>query len=153
MLEEGWREPAAADPMARMSVADAMSRELVTVTADTKLVDVAKVAQRHRLYPVVDKDGALLGLLPGARIAAAIREGRTEELVANAIEAAKLVVAPSDQILDVMRKMRDAGVDRAPVVEDRRVVGFLSPSDMIRVRLRSAGEDDTMERHFDRLIG
>ncbi|HET7706940.1 MAG TPA: chloride channel protein [Thermoanaerobaculia bacterium] len=153
MLEEGWREPAAADPMARMSVADAMSRELVTVTADTKLVDVANVAHRHRLYPVVDQEGALLGLLPGSRIAAAIRDGRTEDAVANAMEAAKLVIAPSDQILDVMRRMRETGVDRAPVVENHRVVGFLSPSDMIRVRLRSAGEDDTMERHFDRLIG
>ena len=153
MLEEGWREPAATDPLARTSVADAMSRELVTVTADTKLVDVAKVAERHSLYPVVDQEGALLGLLAGSSIAAAIRDGRTEELVASAIEAAKLVVAPSELLLDVIRKMRDAGVDRAPVVEGRRVIGFLSPSDMIRVRLRSTGEDDTMERHFDRLIG
>jgi CBS domain-containing protein len=50
--------------------------------------------------------------------------------------------------------MRETGVDRCPVVDaEKRVVGFLSPSDMIRLRLRSAGEDDTIDRHFERLIG
>ena len=155
MLEEGWREPAAADPMARMTVAEAMSTEVTMVTAEMKLVDVARdVSKRHRQYPVVDRDGALLGLLPGTAIAAAIRESRPEETVGTSIEAVKLVVSPKDEILDVMRRMRAAGVDRAPVVdEDKRVVGFLSPSDMIRVRIRTAGDDDTMDRHFDRLIG
>lgn len=153
MIEEGWRGPAAADPMARMVVADVMSRKIVAVSADTRLVDVARAAARHSLYPVVDRDGALLGLLRGSKIAEAIREGRTEDMVGSAVEAAKLVVAPSENMLDVMRKMREAGVDRCPVVEDHRVTGFLSPSDMIGVRLRTAGEDDTMERHFDRLIG
>jgi chloride channel protein, CIC family len=155
MLEEGWREPAAADPMARMSVADAMSRDVTLVTAEMKLIDVARdMSKRHRQYPVVDHHGALLGLLPGTAIAAAIRESRTAETVAGSIEAAKLVVSPDDELLDVMRRMRSAGVDRAPVVDkDKHVVGFLSPSDMIRVRIRTAGDDDTMDRHFDRLIG
>ncbi|HUP48027.1 MAG TPA: chloride channel protein [Thermoanaerobaculia bacterium] len=155
MIEEGWREPAAADPMARMTVAEAMSREIVILQPEMTLIDVARtVKERHRQYPVVDKDGGLLGLLPGAAIAGAIREGRTEDTVAGAVEAAKLVVSPSDEILDVMRKMREAGVDRCPVVdEQKKVIGFLSPSDMIRVRLKTAGDDDTLDRHFDRLIG
>ena len=154
MIEEGWREPAASDPLARMIVADAMSKEIVAVNPEMMLVDVANLAARHSQYPVVDKDGGLLGLLRGSAIASAVREGRTEESVAGSVEAAKLSVSPSDGILDVMRKMREAGVDRCPVVdENKKVVGFISPSDMIRVRLRTAGEDDTMDRHFDRLIG
>lgn len=154
MIEEGWREPAAADPLARMIVADAMSKEIVSVNPEMKLVDVAKIPQRHSQYPVVDKDGGLLGLLRGSAIAGAIRESRVEETVAGSVEAAKLTVSPSEGILDVMRKMREAGVDRCPVVDEKKkVIGFISPSDMIRVRLRTAGEDDTMERHFDRLIG
>lgn len=154
MIEEGWREPAAADPLARMIVADAMSKEIVSVNPEMKLVDVAKIPQRHSQYPVVDKDGGLLGLLCGSAIAGAIRESRVEETVAGSVEAAKLTVSPSEGILDVMRKMREAGVDRCPVVDEKKkVIGFISPSDMIRVRLRTAGEDDTMERHFDRLIG
>ena len=155
MLEEGWREPAAADPMARMVVADAMSREVVTLNPETLLVDVAaSSAERHSQYPVVDKNGALLGLLRGTAIAKAVREERREDTVAGSVEAAKLVATPKEEILEVMRRMRDAGVDRCPVVDDeKRVVGFLSPSDIIRVRLRTASEDDTMDRHFDRLIG
>ena len=155
MLEEGWREPAAADPMARMTVSEAMSSEVTMVTAEMKLVDVARdVSKRHRQYPVVDHEGALLGLLPGTAIAAAIRESRTEDTVASSIEAVKLVVSPKEEILDVMRRMRAAGVDRATVVDEHKhVVGFLSPSDMIRVRIKTAGDDDTMDRHFDRLIG
>ena len=155
MLEEGWREPAAADPMARMTVAEAMSREVVSIPPEMTLVDVARtVPQRHRQYPVVDKDGRLLGLLQGASIAAAIREAKNDDTVAGAVEAAKLVVSPSDEILDVMRKMREAGVDRCPVLdEEKHVVGFLSPSDIISVRLKTSAEDDTLDRHFDRLIG
>ncbi|HUP44719.1 MAG TPA: chloride channel protein [Thermoanaerobaculia bacterium] len=155
MTEEGWREPAAADPLARMVVADAMSKDIVHVTPEMKLLEVARdVTQRHRQYPVVDKDGGLLGLLPGAAIARAVRESLTEDSVAGSVEAAKLVVSPSDVITDVIRKMRDTGVDRCPVVDEKkRVVGFISPSDIIRVRLRPGSEDDTMDRHFDRLIG
>ncbi|HEX6177117.1 MAG TPA: chloride channel protein, partial [Thermoanaerobaculia bacterium] len=155
MAEEGWRGSPTGDPLARALVSDAMSREVVTVSPDARLIDIAaNVSQRHNQYPVVDRDGRLLGLLSGKSIAEAVRGSDPEKTVASVVEAAKLVVRPEDSIPEVIRRMHAAGIDRCPVIdEEKRVVGFISPSDMIGVRLRSSSEDDTIDRHFDRLIG
>jgi CBS-domain-containing membrane protein len=41
-------------------------------------------------------------------------------------------------MLDLIRRMAHAGIDRCPVVdEEGRVAGFLSPNDIVRTRLRS----------------
>jgi CIC family chloride channel protein len=154
MIEEGWRSVPSSDPLGRAVVSDAMSRDLITLAADVPLSEAVAIKARHSQYPVVDSEGRLLGLLKGTAIAESVRGERAGQTVGSALEAARLVVSPDDSLLDVIRRMRETGVDRCPVVDaEKRVVGFLSPSDMIRLRLRSAGEDDTIDRHFERLIG
>ena len=57
----------------------------------------------------------------------------------SVLEEARLVAAAGDRVVDVLQQMQVRGVDRCPVVEthaSQRLVGFLSPSDILRVRLR-----------------
>jgi chloride channel protein, CIC family len=149
MREEGWEEARSSDPLHGVTVGDAMSAELVTVKPDERLLDIARaVTVRHRTYPVVDEAGRLLGLLHGDAIAGAVRESR-DDRARDRMSPPALVLKPEARLLDVMERMRQAGVTRCPVVNDeQQIVGFLSPSDILRVRLRSAGEDDTLDRHF-----
>lgn len=149
MREEGWEELRTTDPLSGVAVREAMSTQLVTVRPDDRLADLAgAVTERHRTYPVVDEDGRLLGLLHGDAIAQAVRDA-TDDRARDRMKPAALVLRPDARLLDVMHRMRDAGVTRCPVVnEEKQIVGFLSPSDILRVRLRSAGEDDTLDRHF-----
>jgi CBS domain-containing protein len=69
-------------------------------------------------------------------------EATPETHVRDAMEQPLLVAHADDEVIDVVERMRIAGVDRCPVVDraTRRVVGFLSPSDILRVRMRLSEE-------------
>ena len=46
-------------------------------------------------------------------------------------------------VLDLVKRMHLHGPDRSPVIdESRQVVGFVSPSDILRVRIRQASTHD-----------
>jgi predicted transcriptional regulator len=75
---------------------------------------------------VVDGEGRLVGIVRRER---------------GVIEQPELVANADDDVLDVVAQMRMAGVDRCPVIDraTQRVVGFLSPSDILRARMRLSG--------------
>ena len=128
MIDEGYVEGHdVSDPLHGIAVAEAMTpdplvvQETATVPADFT----------HRYLPVVDAEGRLSGVL---RRGAA----KPETLVRDAMEQPLLVAHADDEVIDVVERMRIAGVDRCPVIDraTRRVVGFLSPSDILRARMR-----------------
>jgi len=83
---------------------------------------------RHRQYPIVRADGALLGLLGAAAIIKNIRDAKVEATAGELMDRA-------DELL------HDVNVDRCPVVAadgSKHVVGFLSPADLVRARFRVA---------------
>lgn len=124
MVDEGWIEEAeAGDPLAMLRVSSAMSTNVITLRSG-ETVDAARAM--HRMYPIVDEHGALVGMATAG----------------GEVEQPKLVAAADERLLDVIERMQFSGVDRCVVVDDqatRRVVGFLSPSDILRARM-AAGE-------------
>jgi CIC family chloride channel protein len=138
MHEEGFREPVETnDPLAGLTAADVMSGGVVTVRADLSMLDAARrvAGTRHRAYPVVNEDGKLLGLLPSTALDVAGRSGTMEEPIAAHVQPNIVAANASDDILDLIRRMAHAGVDRVPVVDDDgRVAGFITPTDLLRKR-------------------
>ena len=129
-----------ADPLARRRVGDAMTTELRAPRADQTLVEAARVASgtRHEQYPVVDGEGRLVGVLLGRELDAALAEGRIAETAGGISRAAVLVLTPDVALDEAALRLARAGETRAPVVdsvEEGRLVGFLSTSDLMRVRL------------------
>ncbi|HYH09809.1 MAG TPA: chloride channel protein [Thermoanaerobaculia bacterium] len=145
MLDEGYVEDHAAnDPLARVRVADAMSTGVVTIAGDATATDaVQRVAGlRFLLYPVVREDGTLLGMVSRG----AIHRADDNAMVQDLMEEPGAVAAPHELVVDVLRRMRLRGVDRCPVVDGTlRVIGFLSPSDILRTRMDSAPDDEPFE--------
>ncbi len=143
MVDEGWiEEHESADPLGRVLASEAMVPNPVTVPLDATIIDVTrKVAgTHHRFYPVVDGEGRLAGVLTREAIDAAALAGRLEEAVGELVEQPKLVARDSDLVVDLVSQMQIRGVDRCPVVDaGQRVVGFLSPSDMLRARIAHSG--------------
>jgi CBS domain-containing protein len=89
------------------------------------------------MYPVADGDGKFAGVLPLEAIERAARDGATDRSVRESLEQPKLVAVASEPVIDVVRRMQMNGADRSPVVdESQRIVGFISPSDILRVRMR-----------------
>src|ERR1043166_8226069 len=140
MRDEGYRESAADDPLAGLSVADVMATEIVALPADLTLLDAARrvAGTRHRYYPVVNEQRKFLGVLPAQSIDGAARENALDQPLAAHVQPWRVVARTTDDMRDVIRKLAKEGIDRCPVVDaDERVAGFVSPADVLRVRMRS----------------
>jgi len=140
MMDEGYVEAKeSSDPLANVKVAEAMTKNPLMVCADATLLDAirAVAGTRHRMYPVTDGDGKFAGVLSLDVIERAARDGGTSRSVRESLEQPKLVAVASEPVIDVVRRMQMNGADRAPVVdESRKIVGFISPSDILRARMQ-----------------
>ena len=117
-------------------VRDLMTHSPQTVipsrTIDSFINDVTHEGG-HSTYPVVDLDGTLNGLA-SLRLAAGVpfeRRGSTSVRDVMLPVGTFPVLAPDDEI-GVVLPMLQQGPGRAVVMEDRRVVGLLSMSDVAR---------------------
>lgn len=142
MVDEGWvEEHGANDPLARVRVAQAMTAGVVTIRHDATVADAIRLTagDRFMFYPVIRDDGTLMAVASHSAIERAAGEGRGGESIAAVVEDPKLVALADDLVIDIVQRMHREGVDRCPVVESnrsKRVVGFLSPSDILRIRMR-----------------
>jgi len=140
MLAEGYRESAADDPLAGLAVADVMTPNVVALPAELTLLDAARrvAGTHHRYYPVVNEQGKFIGILPSQAIDTAARDNALEQPLAAHVQPWKVVARTTDDMRDVIRKLAKEGIDRCPVVDaGDRVAGFVSPADVVRVRMRS----------------
>jgi CIC family chloride channel protein len=142
MIDEGYVESHdAGDPLSRVRIGDAMTAAPMALGRDLTLAEAARNAlpSAHRIYPVVDEEGRLVGVVSRETLAGGLTEEGAQRRVRDIAEEPKLVATASDSIIEIVEQMEVHGVDRCPVVDDpmsRRVVGFLSPSDILRVRMR-----------------
>jgi CIC family chloride channel protein len=138
MLDEGYvEEHGARDPLARVRVAEAMSANVTALGRDLSVSDAAAQidAARFVYYPIVDAERRLQGIVSRHALA----DAPAAATIADVLEEPKLIAASDDLLIDVIQQMQIRGVDRCPVVDthaSRRLAGFLSPSDILRVRLR-----------------
>jgi CIC family chloride channel protein len=144
MVDEGYiEEHQARDPLARVRVSSAMSTSIVAIPREETFLDAARRIgeSRFTFYPLVGEDGKLEAILPRKAIDEAVRAERDQDAVGTAAEEPRLVAAGDDFLVDVVHQMQLRGVDRCPVVDahgTRRLIGFLSPSDILRARMRIA---------------
>lgn len=153
MMDEGYVEGRdSADPLARIVTGEAMSGALIAFAPDDPLRKALDITRRvrHRIFPVVDRDKRLLGVISRDALEVAPVENTPGMFVREVMERPKLVAAAGDQLTDLVRRMRLHGVDRCPVVDDltnNRLVGFISPSDILRARQQESKTED--ESSFD----
>jgi CBS domain-containing protein len=90
------------------------------------------VSRPHTVYPVVRDDGSLEGLVTGAAVLlpGATDDSPVEDLVARDVPT----IQPSASLVDALAAMHDEGVEQLPVVEDGRLVGLCTRTDLLRVR-------------------
>jgi CIC family chloride channel protein len=141
MIDEGYIEAKdSSDPLMNVRVSDAMTPNPRAVSADMTLLDAARAVagSHHRVYPVTDDAGRLCGVLSRDAIERAARENTIETPVRDWLEQPKLVAVATELVIDLVRRMQLSGTDRSPVIDSqqsRRVVGFVSPSDILHVRI------------------
>jgi CBS domain-containing protein len=116
-------------------VRDAMTTAVVTARSGEQIDDVAEriVERRHRSLPVVDDQQRLVGLVSEADLLG--REplsGRTNgRTVGTVMTKDVITLSPEDSISSARLLIAEHGLRMVPVVEDGRVVGVLSRSDLV----------------------
>jgi len=149
-----------------MTVRDVMTRSVVSVHPTTPIKEVAQLLVDNGIsgVPVVDVTGAVLGVVseadllikeqgadairhrPLARFRGESAESRAQLVKLGAVTAADSMTAPAITITPV-RSIHDAAaimtsrkVNRLPVVDDGKLVGIVSRSDLVRAYVRSDDE-------------
>jgi CBS-domain-containing membrane protein len=164
--------------MSKRTVADVMTRDVVTARPDTGYADLVRLMTEHSVsaLPVVGGDGTVVGVVSEADLLAkesARAEGGPHSLVAllhrhrdkdraGATVAAGLMTSPAvtvgapTRVNEAARVMADHRVKRLPVVTDDGVLlGVVSRADLLGVFLRADAEiaaeirRDVFERSLD----
>ena len=140
--------------MRSQNVAEWMSTPAVTVAPSTSLEAAQRLMhQQHvRRLPVV-ADGRLVGIItwgdlraaqPSAATTLSVYEWRAlleKVTVASCMTRNPLTIAPDASVLDAAQAMLDRKVGGLPVVEDGRVVGVITESDLFRLIVARGAQD------------
>ena len=140
-----------------MYVEQIMSREVDTVTADMKISHASRLMkERDRRYlPVVDTDGRLVGLLGRKHLKQAepssittLSVGEVNYLtskvtVGQLMEKHRISCSRRTLIEQAGQMIRERKVGCLPVVEDERVIGVISETDILDFFLDITGSNLT----------
>ena|SRR5947199_6661967 len=112
-----------------------MTERVTAVSPDTPLEGVARilVAGRFGGVPVVDRDGQVLGFLSEKDLMTALLQSSNADRPASDIMAREpTVIDEFETTENVMALMRDRQVDHVLVAREGRLVGIITPLDVLR---------------------
>jgi CBS domain-containing protein len=145
-------------------IEDVMTRDVVSVTPETPLKDVAAVLVERGIsgLPVCEADGSVVGVLSEADLL--VKQGGSPErsgglftwlvetaaapdlaklrahTAGGAMTAPAITVGTHTPVSEAARTMVALGVNRLPVVEDDHLVGIVTRADLVRLFTRSDEE-------------
>lgn len=145
-------------------VGDVMTIDVVSVTPDTPIKDVATVLVERGIsgLPVRDAEGAVVGVLSEADLL--VKQGGPPErsgglfawlvdtasspdlaklrahTAGEAMTAPAITIEAESPVAEAARRMVSLGVNRLPVLEDGRLVGIITRADLVRLFTRSDEE-------------
>jgi len=142
-----------------LQVADAMSKNVVWVTARQRMADVATILLKHEisLAPVVDESGYCVGIISATDFLR--RDGATkleetashhakpawqaEDLVGTFMTNAVQSIDSHATLLQAAKVMCSQHVHRLPVVDDKgHVVGVISTMDIVAALTNAMAETE-----------
>ena len=150
-----------------ITVAEVMTRDVVTVGPDMPLKEAATVISERGVsgVPVCDDDGAVVGVLsesdllvkqsgmrPRGGLFSLLVEPREPNDLAKvyahtagrAMTAPAITLAPEATVTEAARLMLERNLNRLPVVDDGRLVGIVTRADLVR-RFTRSDEDIARE--------
>lgn len=147
------------DPFEFVRVRDVMAQPVETLTS-TMPVDEAvgfftapgladgSIPPRHRSYPVVDMDGALVGMLGRNDVLLWVTSGwPAGATLRDMLDGAAVLSGHGDELAGTLAdRMADANVGRVPILDEgARVIGIVARKDLLRVRARLAVQEKLRE--------
>ncbi len=144
------------DPLHALLVRDVMATEVLTVRPQTPTQELyerlpeGSTERRQRLYPMIDSDERLVGVLAFSDVIAAYQS--TSPIEAGELALQPMVAFADETLREVADKMVSSGHGVLPVTDrenPRRLVGLISQFDLLKAHERVLIE----ERHRERPLG
>jgi CBS domain-containing protein len=112
-----------------MKASEIMTRNVVSVLDVSTIEDAARTLARHRIsgLPVVNDAGTLVGLVTEHDLIA--KSGR---FVSDIMSRSVISVTADTEVEQVQHLLTNQRIRRVPVVQDGKVVGIVSRSDLVR---------------------
>ena len=111
-----------------------MTTSVLTTTADAEIPATADLMLENGFggLPVVGTDSSLIGMVSGFDVIS--KPGKT---IGEIMSRGVVWVAPDDTFQAVVQLMGLHGIRRVPVMEDGRLAGIISRSDLLRHWVKS----------------
>lgn len=130
-----------------ITVADYMTRKLVTFTPDQSIMEVMQKLIKHRISgaPVVNENNELLGVISEGDCIKHISDSRYHNLpMLNATVGQNMAIDVETidgnmNVFDAARFFIERKHRRFPIVEDGKLVGQISQMDVIKAALQLKG--------------
>ncbi len=127
--------------LAKVSVADFMSTNIVSVTPDTEVIQAIKKLLDHKItsMPVVDEHGKLIGIFSernGMKVVVESAYNQSMDgTVGDIMCKEPQTINAADSLVDAALKFQDASTRSFPVFENGELVGMISRIDVMRALL------------------
>jgi len=142
------------DPLEATFVREVMDTDVFTVEPTRQVSDLYRALgegspeRRQRLYPVLDANGDLVGVLPWSAVLASRVSARQ---VSEAMIAPMAIAYPDEILRSVADRMAGLGVGVIPVVDradTKHIHGIITQFDLLAARQKLLEE----ERHAERVL-
>ena len=142
------------DPLEVLFVREVMRSNIVAIPADTPVAQLAESLhdeqsrRRQRLYPLVDSDKHLVGVIPRHELQDLAQRGDGQGL-AELIRRDPKVAYPDEPLRVVVYRMAETGLTRFPVVErdsPHKLIGMVSLNDLLKARTHNLDAERRRER-------
>jgi CBS domain-containing protein len=124
--------------LTKISVADYMTKHLVTLTSGHSVIDAIKILLDHRITcaPVLDDKGRLLGMFSEmdgmkAFLDTVYNQGMSGK-VGDYMTRNPVTVDANASIVDLAEKFMELPIRSFPVYEDGDLVGIISRTDLFK---------------------
>ena len=140
------------DPLEALFVREVMRTRLIAFEASGSVDEARSLlknghpARGQHLYPVIDADRRLSGVITRKDLAAYNGE-RT--LMSDVARGSPVVAVADEPLRTAVYRMAETGCTRMPVVdsyEERRIVGMVSSEDLLGAHSRNLAEERSRER-------
>lgn len=117
-----------------MKVSDIMNRNVITCYPHEKLPVIMNKLELFHItgMPVVEK-GLLVGIISATDILKVAQAGGIQDVLVEDVMTTEVAsVLKTDSAISAAKIMVDKGVNRLPVVENRKVIGIVTRDDIIK---------------------
>jgi len=142
----------AIDPLEILFVREVMRRNVVALRADSAMESwqADRRLRRQPLYPVVDAQERLVGVIRHADVERAVAEHPSGDPgLSGLVKTNPTVAYPDEPLRVVVYRMAETGLTRLPVIErhgSRKLVGMIGLADLLAARVRNLEAERRRQR-------